>query len=138
MNVVKLLNDKKLINKGSDKFLKPRNHQANKILGERIFNQCLSLLLQSLNHEDYRVRYRADLALTNVDSDVKIRDLIKAVEDENYIVRCNAVIALAKVGSNKAINALIKALTDKNPLVRSKYAEVLAKFHSEKLNAHNL
>ncbi len=129
LNVVKLLNDEKLVNKGSDKFLKPRNHQAKKVLGEETFNQCLSLLLRSLNNDNIKVRYRAALALININSDVKVIDIIQAIEDENYLVRCNAVIELGKFSNNKAVIPLIKALTDKNPLVRSKAAEVLAKFH---------
>jgi HEAT repeat protein/uncharacterized membrane protein/energy-coupling factor transporter ATP-binding protein EcfA2 len=137
LNILKLLNDHKLLNKGSDKFLKPRNYRAKKILGEEIFNQCLSLLLDSLNDEDYRVRYRAALALINIESDVEVRDLVKAVEDENYFVRLNAVIAFGKYTSNKVVKYLIKALRDKYSLIRSHAAEALAKFHSDEV-AHAL
>ncbi|MBW4669835.1 MAG: HEAT repeat domain-containing protein [Cyanomargarita calcarea GSE-NOS-MK-12-04C] len=135
LNTLKLLNDKKLLNKGSDEFLKPRNYQAKKVLGEEIFKQCISLLLQSLNHEYFTVRYRAVLALINIysDLDIEVTDLIKAVEDENYFVRCNAVKALGKLDSNTVITPLIKALSDKHPLVRSKAAEALANFCSNEV-----
>ncbi|MGB3761024.1 MAG: HEAT repeat domain-containing protein [Rivularia sp. (in: cyanobacteria)] len=100
-------------------------------MGEETFNQCLSLLLKSLNNDNIQVRYRAALALININSDAKVGDIIQAIEDENYLVRCNAVIELGKFNKNKAVIPLIKALTEKNPLVRSKAAEVLAKFHSD-------
>jgi hypothetical protein len=46
LNILKLLNDKILFNKGSfEEVLKPRNYRAKKVLGEEIFNKYSTTLL---------------------------------------------------------------------------------------------
>ncbi|NMG21057.1 HEAT repeat domain-containing protein [Brasilonema bromeliae] len=134
LNLVKLLNDKKLINKkGSDEYLKPRNYQAQAVLGEGLFNQAISFLLKSLKHEDFRVRYHAALALGNIGSDAEACALFKIVEDENYFVRSGAVEALGRFRSYTVITPLIKALNDEKAFVRSRSAEALGKFRDYKV-----
>jgi energy-coupling factor transporter ATP-binding protein EcfA2 len=135
LKIVKLLNDKQLLNKGSDKYLKARNYQAKKMLGEREYNQCISLLLQSLNNKDFRVRYYAASALENIGSDAEIRYVTKALEDEKYFVCSNFSEALGKFGTDTdtVITHLIKKLTEEPKFPSFRVAEVLNKFLSDEL-----
>ncbi|QDL10900.1 hypothetical protein DP113_25945 [Brasilonema octagenarum UFV-E1] len=134
LNLVKLLNDKNLINKkGSDQYLKPRNYQAQAVLGEELFNQTISFLLKALKHEDFRIRYHAALALGNIGSDAEACALFKIVEDENYFVRSGVVEALGRFRSYTVITPLIKALNDEKAFVRSRAAEAVSKFRDDKV-----
>ncbi|BAZ47776.1 HEAT domain protein repeat-containing protein [Nostoc sp. NIES-4103] len=118
--------------KGSDYYLKGRNYQAKKILGEKVFNQVISILLQALNHQDFRVRYHAAFALGNIGSEMEVVALIEAVKDENCFVRSMAIEALGELGSIKAVSALIEAVSDDKPFIRSRAVEALGKIGSDK------
>ncbi|MEA5599234.1 HEAT repeat domain-containing protein [Rivularia sp. UHCC 0363] len=90
------------------------------MLGERVFHQAILFLLQSLKHQDFRIRYHAALALGNIGSEKEVTALLKSILDENYFVRSSVIEALGKLESIKSVNALIQVLTnDKQPFVCS-------------------
>ena len=133
LELVISLTDKKLVSrKGSEYYLQGRNYQAKKVLGERVFHQAILFLLQSLKHQDFRIRYHAALALGNIGSEKEVTALLKSILDENYFVRSSVIEALGKLESIKSVNALIQALTnDKQPFVCSRAAEALGTIGSD-------
>ncbi len=132
--LVILLNDEKLVSERSCDYyyLKGRNYKAKQLLGNTVFHQVISVLLQALNHRDFRVRYYAASALGNIGSEAEVVALIKAVKDENYFVRSSTIEALGKLGSIKAVSVLIQAVSDETSFVRSRAVEALGKIGSKK------
>ncbi|BAZ24159.1 HEAT domain protein repeat-containing protein [Kalymmatonema gypsitolerans NIES-4073] len=132
--LVILLNDEKLVSERSSDYyyFKGRNYKAKQLLGDAVFHQVISVLLQALNHRDFRVRYYAASALGNIGSEAEVVALIKAVKDENYFVRSSTIEALGKLGSIKAVSALIQAVSDETSFVRSRAVEALGKIGSKK------
>ncbi|MGH1397000.1 MAG: HEAT repeat domain-containing protein [Trichormus sp.] len=124
--LVSLLSDKKLVTgEGSSYYFQGRNYKAKQILGETVFNKAIAILLQALNHKDFRVRYQAAFALGNIGSETEVTALIKTVKDENYFVCLSAIDALGKIESLKSVSVLIQALNDEKPVVRSRAAAAL-------------
>ncbi|MBV6625991.1 MAG: HEAT repeat domain-containing protein [Rivularia sp. (in: Bacteria)] len=107
-------------------YIKGLNYEPNqKFLGERTFEKIISLLLQFLNHEDFRIRYDAAYVLGNIGSETEVVYLIKLIKDENYFVCSSAIDALGKIGSTKAACALIDAINDDKSFVRYRVVKAL-------------
>nr|MDJ0678006.1 HEAT repeat domain-containing protein [Calothrix sp. MO_167.B42] len=131
--LVTSLNDKNFITlEGSDFYRKGRNYKAKEVLGDKVFEQAISFLLQVLNNEDLYIRYCAASALGKIGSEAEVIDLTKAVKDENYFVRYSVTKALGKIGSSKAISALLKAVSDEKSFVRYQAVEALGKIDDER------
>ncbi|MFH0966996.1 MAG: HEAT repeat domain-containing protein [Methanobacteriota archaeon] len=88
--------------------------------------EAVPLLIDQLQDEDWKVRYRAIEALGKIQSVDAVPELILTCSDEKDHVRYMAAKALGLIQSQKAVPILIQLLHDKHPYTRGISSEALA------------
>ncbi|MEH2248910.1 NACHT domain-containing protein, partial [Nostoc sp.] len=108
-------------------------HELLKIefLGITHFEDAVTFLNNSLQHEDYNVRQRAANALGEIGNEAAVSALIDALQDEDSDVRRIAASALGEIGNEAAVSALIDALQDEDSDVRWRAASALGEIGNE-------
>mgnify|MGYP001580373687 CR=1 FL=1 len=89
-------------------------------------------LLSYLNHSNANIRYRAALALANIQDSSTAWALNPLLHDPEPQVRAAAAFALGQIGSSVAQDSLLSRLKDEtNPVVASRILEGLGKIGDE-------
>jgi len=83
---------------------------AIKILGYLEDSQAISIISQSLNHQDENIRKEAAIALGKIGDKASLDVLIAALSDNKEDVRLEVAIALGEIGDLGAIEPLTKTI----------------------------
>jgi cyclophilin family peptidyl-prolyl cis-trans isomerase/HEAT repeat protein len=89
-------------------------------------------LIAYLSDKNTRLRYRAGIALANIQDSSVVLELTKALNDHSANVRSAAAFALGQIGTGQAGDVLLSALKkEKNATARTRITEAIGKIGSE-------
>ena len=89
-------------------------------------------LVSYLKDNDARLRYRAAIALANIQDSSVVEALVISLKDNDVIVREASAFALGQIGTEQAVNELLSAaLTEDNENVLARILEAMGKSGSQ-------
>jgi HEAT repeat protein len=117
----------RLVDSLEDQLLRDQATNALKMIGEPAVEQ----LIQTMSHDDYRVRIAAVQMLGEIGDWRAVKSLMSALEGDNsYGVRTQAAEALGRIGNQDALRSLISGLNDDHRNVQWAAAEALGKLNN--------